>query len=79
MAFTSSDKRLCSSVNSEMPLWFVSRPRRSEEKIASRRSILPSELPPFAVLSNSARARNPFGCCDDGCGLWFPNNSWRYR
>src|SRR6478672_10503031 len=35
----------------------------------------PSLLPPFAALSNSARARNPFLLLADGCAVKSPNNS----
>src|SRR6266404_9744586 len=61
-----------------MPLWLVSCQRRNEEKMASRRSIIPSPLPPFAGLSYSARARKPFLISPlggGGCGAALPNNS----
>src|SRR5262245_46382020 len=43
----------------------------------SLESIRPSPFPPFAGLSNSARARKPFLAtpCIVGCGLRLPNNS----
>src|SRR6266481_9452532 len=43
--------------------------------MASFWSITPSPLPPFAGLSYSARARNPFGVAEGGCGVTSPNNS----
>src|SRR5262245_38702065 len=60
-----------------MPLWFVSCQRRSEEKIESPLSILPSPLPIFSGLSNTSRARKPFFDVSDGgegCGERLPNN-----
>src|SRR2546423_4939712 len=52
--------------------------RHRLENIESRLSITPSRFPPFAGLSYSARARNPFGptpCGGRGWGVKFPNNS----
>ncbi len=37
--------------------------------------IFPSLLPPFVILSNSARAMNPLGLGVVGWGVEFPNNS----
>src|SRR5262249_15754272 len=61
-----------------MPLWFLSCHRRSLEKTESLLSIRLSPFPPFAGLSNSASARNPFfnfPAGGIGCGVTLPNNS----
>jgi hypothetical protein len=36
---------------------------------------MPSPLPPFSGLSNSAKARKPLGVCELGCGVKLPNSS----
>src|SRR5205085_1308551 len=69
---------VCNSSGSETPLWFTSCQRRSELKIASRLSMMPSPFPPFCGLSYSARARKPFFSCPAGGSGWgvkLPNNS----
>src|SRR6266404_1161850 len=43
--------------------------------MASWLSIMPSPLPPFAGLSNSASAAKPFRLFDRGCGVKLPNSS----
>jgi hypothetical protein len=43
--------------------------------IASLAFILPSPLPRLTGLSNSARARNPLGLAEGGCGVKLPNSS----
>src|SRR5438477_9862620 len=62
-----------------MPLWFVSCHSRRLKKIASRRSITPSPLPPFSGLSYSASARNPLRPTPEGggggCAVKLPNSS----
>src|SRR5258705_10816410 len=70
--------KVCSSPGSEMPLWFVSCHRRSDEKIASRWSTTSSPFPPFSVLSYSVRARKPFFSSPaggPGCGVKLPKSS----
>jgi hypothetical protein len=70
--------RIFNSDASDMPLWLTSCHKRRDAKIKSRLVILPSLFPPFAVLSYSASARNPFFSCPsggEGCGVKFPNSS----
>src|SRR5437870_3353111 len=43
--------------------------------MASWLSVIPSPLPPFSGLSNSASAAKPFRLFDRGCGVKLPNNS----
>lgn len=43
--------------------------------MASRLSIIPSPLPPFSGLSNSASARYPCGAAEGACAVKLPKSS----
>src|ERR1700735_4651887 len=74
METTPRDESVCSSCGCEIPSWFASNHKRNAEKTASRKSMIPSPLPPFAGRSYTASAAKPFGLLEGGCEVKLPKS-----